>query len=405
MDYKSTKEMLESIGQSQLLRFYDELNEIEKAQLLEEINKIDFESADINAKIEQSKDISPIGAMSIKDIEEKKNEFYKTGLETLKNRKVAAVLLAGGQGTRLGFDGPKGTLNVGLTKELFIFQIHVENLKKVSEEAGCTVPLLIMTSKKNDAETRSFFEKHDYFGYGKENISFFVQEMAPACDWDGKIFLEEKGHVSLSPNGNGGWFVSLKKAGLLEKIKEMGVEWLNIFAVDNVLQKVADPCFVGAMVDSKLPEGAKVVRKAAPEEKVGVMCLRDGRPSIVEYIDLTQEMIEEKTPDGELAYNYGVILNYMFRIDELEKIASRRLPLHVVDKKIPHIDENGEHISPEKPNGHKFEQLVLDMIEMMDGCLVYEVDRQKEFAPIKNAHGTDSLDTAREMLQNNGVEL
>ena len=405
MDYNKTKEMLESIGQEQLLRFYDELDENEKETLLEEIENIDFESADINAKLEQSTNISPIGAMSIKDIEAKKDEFHKAGLEALKNRKVAAVLLAGGQGTRLGFDGPKGTLNVGISKELYIFQIHVENLKKISDEAGCTVPLLIMTSKKNDAETRAFFEAHDYFGYDKESIFFFVQEMAPACDWDGKIYLEEKGHVSLSPNGNGGWFVSLKKAGLLEKIKELGVEWLNIFAVDNVLQKVADPCFVGAMVESGLPEGAKVVRKAAPDEKVGVMCLRDGRPSIVEYIDLTEDMIEEKTADGELAYNYGVILNYMFRIKELEQIASRKLPLHVVDKKIPHIDENGEHIKPEKPNGHKFEQLVLDMIEMMDGCLVYEVDRQKEFAPIKNAHGVDSLDTAREMMKNAGIEL
>ena len=405
MNYEQTKEKLEKLGQEQLLRFYDELFEDEKQALLDEINNIDFDLIDVNYKAEQSKNITPIKAITIDEIEANKEHYYETGIDAIRKGKAAAVLLAGGQGTRLGYDGPKGTLNVGLTKELYIFERLIQNLSEVRDMAGCDIPLLIMTSQKNDQATRDFFKEHDYFGYNREFIFFFVQEMAPATDWEGKVFLDSKGHVSLSPNGNGGWFISIIKAGLLDKLKELGVEWLNVFAVDNVLQKMADPYFVGATLESGKPSGAKVIRKAAPDEKVGVMCLRDGRPSIVEYIDLTPELMEAKDEKGERAYNFGVILNYLFRLKDLEEIADRKLPLHVVDKKIPHIDDEGNLIKPEEPNGHKFEQLVLDMIEMLDDCLVYEVDRAKEFAPIKNLHGVDSLDSAREMLKAQGVEL
>lgn len=405
MDYLEIKERLRKYGQEQLLRFYDELNEEEKAVLLDEINEIDFEAYDVNAKNEQSDNIQPIKAMTLDEIEKQKDKFYACGLDALRQGKVAAVLLAGGQGTRLGFDGPKGTVNVGLSKELYIFQIQTETVKKVAEAAGRPVPFLIMTSRINDADTRKFFEEHDYFGYDKDYVFFFIQEMAPATDWDGKIFLNEKGRVSFSPNGNGGWFKSLKKAGLLEKVKQMGVEWLNVFAVDNVLQKIADPYFTGATICSGYPAGAKVIRKAAPDEKVGVMCLRDGHPSIVEYIDLTEELMETKDENGERAYNFGVILNYLFKVEELERLDQGKMPVHVVNKKIPYIDENGNLIRPEEVNGHKFETLILDMIELMDNCLVYEVVREDEFAPIKNAHGIDSLDSARQMLANKGVEL
>ena len=399
------EEKLRAYDQMQLLRFYDELSEEEKDVLLNEIDKIDFDMIDISERNAGEGEIAPLTAFTLPEIEAQKEALFKTGIEAIKNTKVAAVLLAGGQGTRLGLDGPKGTLNVGITKELYIFECLINNLLKVKEEAGTWIPLLIMTSDKNDAATRSFFEEHDFFGYNRDFVFFFVQEMAPSTDPDGKIYLEEKGHISLSPNGNGGWFISLKKAGLLEKVKEMGVEWLNVFAVDNVLQKMCDPLFVGAVLQEGKPIGAKVVRKNAPDEKVGVMCTRDGHPSIVEYYELTDEMMTQKTDDGELAYNFGVILNYLFSVNALEATADKNLPLHVVRKKIPHIDENGTHIKPEEPNGFKFETLVLDMIEMMDDCMVFEVERKKEFAPIKNMHGVDSLDSAREMLKANGVEL
>ena len=405
MNYEQIKEKLEQYGQTQLLRFYEELDETHKETLLDEIGQIDFDMLRVNQSSEQAGVITPIEAMTLDQIKEQEDAFRQEGLAAIRSCNVAAVLLAGGQGTRLGLDGPKGTLNVGINRELFIFQCLINNLMDVKKEAHAWIPLLVMTSDKNDADTRAFFEAHDFFGYNKDYVFFFKQEMAPSTDFDGKIYLEEKDHISLSPNGNGGWFISLQKAGLLEKIKSMGVQWLNVFAVDNVLQRMADPVFVGATIQSGKPIGAKVIRKAAPDEKVGVMCYRDNRPSIVEYYELTDEMMTQKNEKGELAYNFGVILNYLFKLSELERIAGENMPLHIVDKKIPYIDENGNKIKPEEPNGHKYETLVLDMIQMMDGCLVFEVDRAKEFAPIKNMHGVDSLDSAREMMQKIGIEL
>ena len=405
MTFEQIREKLEKHGQMQLLRFYDELTPEEQKTLLDEISHIDFAMIEHPQGSGAGGQITPIGALTLDEIRKKDAQFREEGIRAIRNTEVAAVLLAGGQGTRLGLDGPKGTLNVGLTRELFIFQCLINNLMDVKKEADTWIPLLIMTSDKNDAATRAFFQEHDYFGYNPEYVFFFVQEMAPSTDFDGKIYLEEKGHISLSPNGNGGWFISLKKAGLVDKMKELGVKWLNIFAVDNVLQRIADPVFIGATIASGKPIGAKVIRKAAPDEKVGVMCCRDGRPSIVEYYELTDAMMEEKNEDGELAYNFGVILNYLFSLAELERIANDQMPLHIVDKKIPYIDAEGNKIKPEAPNGHKYETLVLDMIQMMDGCLVFEVERAKEFAPIKNMHGVDSLDSAREMMTRIGIEL
>lgn len=217
--------------------------------------------------------------------------------------------------------------------------------------------------------------------------------------------MEEPWKISTSPNGNGGWFSSMNKCGLLDVIKNDGIEWINVFAVDNVLQRIADPCFVGAVIDNGCVAGAKVVKKNSPDERVGALCLEDGRPSIVEYYELTDEMKAAKDADGNPAYDFGVILNYIFRTKELEMIMDRQLPLHVVEKQIPYMNEKGEHVEPETPNGYKYETLVLDMIHQVDNCLAYEVDRDKEFAPIKNATGIDSVVTARELCKKNGIAL
>jgi UDP-N-acetylglucosamine/UDP-N-acetylgalactosamine diphosphorylase len=211
--------------------------------------------------------------------------------------------------------------------------------------------------------------------------------------------------MSTSPNGNGGWFLSMEKNGILDIIHEQGIEWLNVFAVDNVLQRIADPVFIGATIDKQCAVGAKVVKKAAPDEKVGVMCLEDGKPSIVEYYELTDELMNAKDANGEPAYNFGVILNYLFREKDLEEIVKKSMPLHIVEKKIPYINEQAELVKPEQPNGYKFESLVLDMIHLMDTCLPFEVVRNKEFAPIKNKTGVDSVESARALLKENGVEL
>lgn len=408
MDYAEALKKVSEYGQEHVLQYYGELSEGGKAVLLQQIEQTDFSVLAKAAEEEKEQKrgrITPIPAMKLSEIEEKKEAYTQKGVEMIRAGKVGAVLLAGGMGTRLGSDNPKGMYNIGLTKEVYIFERIIRNLLDVVEQTGSFVHLFIMTSEKNHEKTVRFLKEKNYFGYEEDYVTFFMQDMAPASDYNGKVYMEEKGLMSASPNGNGGWFSSMKRAGVLDIIHKAGIEWLNIFAVDNVLQRIADPCFVGATAMEHCAVGAKVIKKAAPDEKVGVMCLEDGRPSIVEYYELTADMMEAKDAAGEPAYNYGVILNYLFRVADLEEIVSKEMPLHIVEKKIPYLNEAGETVKPDAPNGYKYESLVLDMIHMLDSCLVFEVVREKEFAPIKNATGVDSVESARELLKLNGVAL
>ncbi|MDE6212241.1 MAG: UTP--glucose-1-phosphate uridylyltransferase [Lachnospiraceae bacterium] len=408
MNYQEAYKKLEEYGQLHVLKYYEELSKEEQETLLTQIEQTDFSVLALCEKKETLNPrgkIEPIGVMELAEIEEKKEEYTKIGLEAIKAGKVGAVLLAGGMGTRLGSDAPKGVYNIGLTKDVFIFQRLVENLLDVVHQAEAWIPLYVMTSDKNHDTTVTFFEEKDYFGYNADYVTFFMQDMAPASDYNGKVYMEEKNKMSTSPNGNGGWFLSMVKWGVADQMRKAGVEWLNVFAVDNVLQRIADPCFVGATIATDSAVGAKVVAKNAPDEKVGAMCLEDGRPSIVEYYDMTQELMDAKNEKGAPAYHFGVILNYLFRVKDLEEIVARKLPLHVVEKKIPYLNEQGEPVKPEEPNGYKFEQLVLDMIHELDSCLPYEVVRNREFAPIKNKTGIDSVESARELCKENGIVL
>jgi len=354
---------------------------------------------------ETLKVVLPLAAMQLSEIEENRESYTATGLRAIRAGEVGAVLLAGGMGTRLGSDDPKGMYNVGINRPLYIFECLINNLMDVVKQADAWVHLFVMTSDKNHDATVRFLREKKYFGYKEEYIHFFKQEMAAATDYNGKIYLEEKWRLSTSPNGNGGWFISLKNSGLLDLVHDEGIKWLNVFAVDNVLQRIADPCFVGATIQKNCVVGSKVVRKSAPDEKVGVMCLEDGKPSIVEYYELTEEMANAKDENGDYAYYFGVILNYLFKVADLERMLESKLQLHIVEKKIPYLDGNGNLVKPEAPNGYKFENLVLDMIHEMDSCLPFEVVREREFAPIKNATGVDSVESARELLKKNGVEL
>lgn len=408
MNEKQLENILKEHKQEHIFEAYKKLDEAGKEKLATQIEKIDWSILAMAGHEELSQErgkLMPLSALEVSEIEKNKAQYEQIGLDAIKSGKVGAVLLAGGQGTRLGFDGPKGKYNIGLTKEMYIFERLIRNLQDVTDKAGCFVPLYIMTSDKNNDETIAFFEEKAYFGYPKDFVKFFKQEMAPSVDFHGKLYMETPDSLSLSPNGNGGWFYSMAVTGVLNDVKTRGVEWLNIFAVDNVLQRIADPVFVGATLDSGCVSGAKVVRKADPEEKIGVLCLEDGRPSIVEYYEMTDEIINSREANGELSYNFGVILNYLFRVDQLEEISSQKMPVHVVEKKIPYLNEDGVLIKPESPNGYKFELLVLDMIHLFENCLSYEVMRDYEFAPIKNKTGVDSVETAQTLLQKNGVEL
>ncbi len=409
MTYQQAKKLLQEKNQVQLLAYYDELDEQGKANLLQSIANIswDFEDAlknpvDMSGK---DRDIRPINGLKLADIEKSKEAFETLGVQAIRAGKVAAVLLAGGMGTRLGVDGPKGAYDIGVTKSLYIFEQQMKNLQEVNEKCGVRVPLYIMTSDKNHEQTTSFWKAHGYFGYAAEEVHFFKQEMAPAVDYNGKIMLERKDTPALSPNGNGGWFSSLQKAGLCEDLHAKGVEWLNIYAVDNVLQRIADPVFVGATMQSGVNCGAKVICKTNPYEKVGVLCMDGDKPDIIEYYELTDEMANQKDEDGNLAYCYGAIMNYLFRLSKLEEIVEQKIPVHIVEKKIECLCEDGQTRKPDKENGKKFETLAVDLIKPMGSVLPFEVVREKEFAPIKNKTGVDSVESARELLKLNGVEL
>ena len=400
MNYNEAMEKLKKYGQEHVLKYYAELPDEQRNTLIEQIDRTDFTVIGQAAEMGKRGAIAPIKAMTIPEIDMGRERFERIGMEAVKAGK-----LAGGMGTRLGSDAPKGMYDIGISKPVYIFQRLIENLMKVVEKAGNYIQLFVMTSEKNHDATVGFFKEHDYFGYDKDYIAFFKQDMAPAADFDGKVYMEAKDSIATSPNGNGGWFLSMKKSGLLELVEKRGIEWLNVFAVDNVLQSIADPVFAGAVLEGGYSVGSKVIRKVNPQEKVGVMCTEDGRPSIVEYIELTEDMLTQRDENGEYAYNFGVILNYLFKVDKLVNLLERKLPYHKSAKKIPYINEAGELVKPEEPNGYKYEQFILDMIQMLDSCLPFEVVRGKEFAPIKNKTGVDSVESARELLRKNGIEL
>ena len=398
-------ETLNMLHQEHIVSYMKSLLPEEQLSMTEQINRLDLSVLNTEKAKEERGFFEPLYAMRLDEIKANRQKFTETGFQAIRNGKVGAVLLAGGQGSRLGFEHPKGMFNIGIDRRLYIFECLINNLLDVTRQADAWVPLFVMTSEDNSQETQDFFEQHDYFGYSKDNVWFFVQEQLPTVDKNNKLMLSGKGKISTAPNGNGGWYASMEKTGLLKVIQDAKIEWLNVFAVDNVLQRIADPCFIGAVIESGKVSGAKVVAKAEPEEKVGVLCLEDGKPSIVEYYEMTDEMINRRETDGTLSYNYGVILNYLFRVDMLNRTLSVKLPLHRAFKKIPCMTTDGEFVKPEYPNAYKFETLALDMVKLQKDCLAYEVDRNREFAPVKNKTGVDSVDTARELLKLNGVEL
>ncbi|MDD6995273.1 MAG: UTP--glucose-1-phosphate uridylyltransferase [Clostridia bacterium] len=401
--------LLKKYGQEQLLAYRGELNGEERRRLYEAIEKLDFSVLENLKRPRETsgagEDIAPLPGVSAEEIEKKAEEYAKIGNAALKAGKVAGLLLAGGQGTRLGADGPKGAFNIGVTRRLSIFECQMQNIFGQLKESGARPYLFVMTSEKNDAETRMFWQENEYFSYPRERIRFFVQSAAPCVDFNGKILLEEKDKPATSPNGNGGWFSSLKSSGLYEELRRSGAEWLNVYAVDNVLQRPFDPVFIGATIKNGVNCGAKAVRKSDPAEKVGVLCTKNGMPAVIEYYELSKEAANARGKDGELLYSYGVILNYLFSLKRLEETENEKIPVHIVKKKIPCLDKNGVKCEPKEENGLKFETLAVDLISLMGSVLPYEVRREKEFAPVKNAEGTDSVQTARAALRNLGVTL
>ncbi len=405
-DIDAAKKLLKEHNQEHLLKYADELKPEELSKLITQINNIDWAFNDRSGnKNHNSGTIEPMDAHLLDAIKDNYDNYTFIGLEAIKAGKLCLLLLAGGQGTRLGYDKPKGSFNMGINKDLFIFQLLIEHTLDVVRLADTWIHLYIMTSDINHEATTAFFKEHNYFGYNSDYIHFFIQELNPTTDLDGKILMSSKCSIAMSPNGNGGWFSSMNKAGLLDDIINSDLEWINVFAVDNVLQRIADPVFLGATIANNKMCGAKVISKNAPDEKVGAICLENGKPHIIEYYELSDEMKNQTNPDGSLAYGFGVILNYLFPIHRLKETLNVKMPLHIVKKSIPHIDDSGHLVEPDSPNGLKYETLALDLIHEMDDCLVFEVERSREFAPVKNKTGIDSVESARELLVKNGYDL
>ena len=399
-------ELLKAHGQEQLLSYIDGADERLCGEFLRSLESLDWETVsmwrhpeDLSGKGK----IEPLPTLTVQEIEQESARYAEVGKRAIQEGKVGAVLLAGGQGTRLGSSAPKGMYDIGITRPLYIFECLINNLLEVCRDCGAFVPLFIMTSEKNDFETRAFLSEHRYFGYPEEYVRFFTQDMAPCVDFEGNLFLEGPCKLALSPNGNGGWYTSLVKAGVAKDFP--AIEWYNVFAVDNVLQRIADPIFVGATILSGMNCGAKGVRKAYPEERVGVLCLENGLPNVIEYYEMDEETLNLRDANGELVYSFGVTLNYLLRAEKLVEVAEKRIPVHVVKKKIPYLNADGQLVTPERENGYKFEMLILDLVRLMESCLPFEIVREREFAPIKNKTGIDSVDTARALLEKNGVKL
>ena len=401
---KKVKELLKKYNQEHLLGAYEEFDDIQKEFLLDQILDIDFEQMEkLYQKTQKPIEMGDVKVepISYKDkykMPTEEFEKYKNiGEEEIKNGKLAAVTMAGGQGTRLGHSGPKGTFMLGIDPDKSLFQILCESLKLANEKYGVVVPWYIMTSKENNKETTEFFEKNNYFGYSKEKIKFFIQGGLPMIGTDGKVLLTEEGFIKQAADGHGGIFEAMFKGNVISDMKKNNIEWIFIGGVDNVLVKMVDPVLIGFAKDKNMLAAGKSLVKAGPKEKVGVFCKKDGKPSVIEYSEITDEMAEARDENGELVYGESHILCNLFNINCLEEIGRNKLPYHAAFKKASYRNENGEIVKPTEPNAYKFEAFIFDAFEKLDDMAILRVKREEEFAPVKNATGVDSPETARKL--------
>ena len=403
--FEQVEKILKKTSQEQLLKQYERLTDKKKKEdFLNSILTIDLDVVNeiyLNSKKNKSNEdfkIEPIKFVDKEKIDEKEySEYEKLGIEAIKNGKLAVVTMAGGQGTRLGHTGPKGTFDLGLDNHKSIFEILCDALKVENEKYGISVPWYIMTSDENNKETVDFFEKHNYFGYNKGDIFFFTQSKLPMVDTDGKCLIDENGNIKEASDGHGGIFKSILKGGALYDMQSRGIEWVFIGGVDNVLVKSVDPVLIGISIKNGVEAAGKSIIKANPHEKVGIFCKKDGRPSVIEYSEISDELAEERLENGELKYAEAHILCNLFSLSAINKISSIDLPYHVAFKKAKYIDNDGNLIISDKPNAYKFESFIFDAFEKLDDLVVLRVKRENEFAPVKNAEGVDSPETARKL--------
>ena len=393
-------------NQEHLLDYYNNIkDENLKKKFENQLENIDYELIDSLYKkttLQLKNEIDDIEPIDYWDKERLggKYDFYENiGIEAIKKGKLAAVTMAGGQGTRLGHDGPKGTYDIGLDSHKSLFELLCDGLKEAGKKYEVEIPWFIMTSEENNEDTVEFFKKNKYFGYEK-NIYFFIQGQLPMVDTEGKILIGENGLIKEAADGHGGVYESLVKSKMVEKMKELGVEWVFIGGVDNCLVRMVDPVLMGLAIYKNSTGAGKSVVKANPYEKVGAFCKKNGRPNVIEYSEITDEMAEAKDAAGELLYGESHILCNLFRIDAIERMGSNPLPYHSAFKKATYIDKEGNIVVPDSPNAYKFEAFLFDAFGDLDDMVILRVKREEEFAPVKNATGVDSPETARELYNN-----
>jgi UDP-N-acetylglucosamine/UDP-N-acetylgalactosamine diphosphorylase len=404
-------------GQGHLLRWWDDLDDPARANLVAEIEAIDFDRLDdLIRRLVRADEPSAPPADRVRPVEVRRLPHTdgerstrrlaaERGAAMLAAGEVAAVVVAGGMGTRLGFDAPKGTYPIGPVSAASLFQIHAEKLVALGRRHGRPIPLYVMTSPDNHEATARIIAENENIGL--DHVRLFVQGQMPAVDREtGEVLLAEKGHIALSPDGHGGTLSALAAPGpdggpsCLDEMRQRGIRTLFYFQVDNPLVQVCDPAFLGLHRQAEAEISFKVIEKVRPDEKLGVVVLVDGRPQVIEYSDLPAELAERRAPDGSLELWAGSIAVHIFERQFVERLAvgGIRLPFHRAVKKVPYVDDSGAPVEPEAPNAVKFETFIFDALPLAERWELVETDRAVEFEPLKNATGPDSPASVRQRM-------
>ncbi len=396
---------LEASGQEHIARHLGRLDGDAARRLAGQLSGFDFdlarklaERARTEAKATPAEDVEPAPVTTLDRAAGEIAAAREIGETAIRNGEVAAFVVAGGQGSRLRYDGPKGCYAIGPVSGKSLFQIHAEKILATGRRGGVRIPFYIMTSVTNDAAVRAFFEEHAFFGLAADDVLFCTQRMLPAFDRGGRFLLDAPDHVFVNPDGHGGSYVALEAGGALEDMARRGIRHLSYFQVDNPLVPPVDPLFIGEHIRTESEMSSKVLRKRDPMEKLGVFGFVGGELRVVEYSELTREQQEATLPDGSLRYAFGSIAIHVLDAAFAERMASTDLPFHAAHKRVVHLDEAGHTVEPEGPNGIKFERFVFDGVPLARNPLVMEVRREDEFAPVKNFEGEDSPATARSAM-------
>lgn len=401
-----TIEILKKYHQEHLLEY--KLNNNQMAELEQQILNINFEQLQNlyksakEEKMLEDKKIEHVPYTEKAKLEaETKIQLESIGEQVIKQGHYAVITMAGGQGTRLGHKGPKGTFALETVNgKKYIFEIIIDTLKRAEKKYGVTIPWYVMTSKDNHEETIKFLEEKKYFGYNKQKVKFFKQGELPLINTNGEVILDENGKIIEAADGNGGLFEAVNKNNILQDFKQNKIEWIFVSNIDNILSNFVDPLLVGLSIKNNTKVAAKSVAKANAYEKVGAFCKVNGKPQVIEYIDLPQEMAEMVDENGNLLFGDGNFGNYLYHQSVFENLANTQLSYHIAFKKSAYLEKNGEFIEPKEPNVYKFETFIFDSFMQYDDITILRVKREDEFAPVKNSTGVDSPETAVKLYNN-----